>query len=151
MPNNATIFRFCVPTLIRPKQRPRQGRGGHFYTPKETQVCEQIVATYAKLAMGRSKPFAGPCLVRVDIFMQPPKKPLNIYPCKGDLDNRCKLLFDGMNGIVWNDDKQVVRLIASQFYGRDHALIRVTEIDDIEQQTLAIIADQAYIKQPSAW
>jgi Holliday junction resolvase RusA-like endonuclease len=39
-------------------------------------------------------------------------------PCKKpDIDNYIKLLFDGMNGIIYKDDCQIVALEATKVYG----------------------------------
>jgi len=35
---------------------------------------------------------------------------------KPDIDNLIKMLFDAANGILWHDDKQVVRVIAEKVY-----------------------------------
>jgi Holliday junction resolvase RusA-like endonuclease len=36
---------------------------------------------------------------------------------KSDIDNFCKAIFDGMNGIVFLDDSQVVSLHSTKVYG----------------------------------
>lgn len=35
---------------------------------------------------------------------------------KSDIDNYIKALFDALNGVVWQDDKQIVDLSAHKFY-----------------------------------
>ena len=41
-----------------------------------------------------------------------------VYPTsKPDIDNVEKILFDGLNGIVWKDDVQVVDVVKRKRYG----------------------------------
>ena len=45
----------------------------------------------------------------------------------GDLDNRLKVILDALEGIVYKDDKQVVRIVAEKVMdaGRDGARVEV--------------------------
>jgi len=38
------------------------------------------------------------------------------YPTKIDIDNIAKAVFDGLNGVLWLDDRQVVRATLSKQY-----------------------------------
>lgn len=78
------------------KQRPRVTREGT-YTPKATRDWEDYVGfTYT------GPHFDGPVQV-VLLFLLPDHRPR-------DLDNLCKSVLDGLNGIAWDDDKQVTLL-----------------------------------------
>lgn len=116
-----------------PKGRPRFARRGKFvstYSPKTTVDYESKVSDAAKQAMGSQKPLEGPLLACIYITLPIPasysKKRFNAClsgeerPTKrthGDIDNLCKAIFDGMNGVVFEDDSQVVSLHATKVYG----------------------------------
>jgi len=114
-----------------PKGRPRFARRGKFvstYSPKTTVDYETKVSESAKLAMGASEPLETPVGAYIYITLPVPasyskkrteaclsglEKPTK----KSDIDNYCKALFDGMNGIVFLDDSLVVSLHATKVYG----------------------------------
>jgi Holliday junction resolvase RusA-like endonuclease len=114
-----------------PKGRPRFARRGKFvstYSPKTTVDYETKVSDAAKQAMGSQKPLEGPVVACIYITLPIPasysKK--RIQAClsgeerptkRSDIDNFCKAIFDGMNGIVFSDDSQVVSLHATKVYG----------------------------------
>jgi Holliday junction resolvase RusA-like endonuclease len=114
-----------------PKGRPRFARRGKFvstYSPKTTVDYESKVSDAAKQAMGSQKPLEGPIVACIYITLPIPasysKKRLQAClsgeerPIKrSDIDNFCKAIFDGMNGIVFADDSQVVSLHATKVYG----------------------------------
>jgi Holliday junction resolvase RusA-like endonuclease len=114
-----------------PKGRPRFARRGKFvstYSPKTTVDYETKVSEAARLAMGSSNPLQTPVGAYIYITLPIPasysKK--RIQAClsgeerptkKSDIDNFCKAIFDGMNGIVFLDDSQVVSLHSTKVYG----------------------------------
>lgn len=100
----ATEVRFVVPGRPRPKERPRViRRGGRTitYTPGTTREYEAAVAWAARAAGVR--PATGPVAVEV-VFYVSGRSP--------DPDNLAKAVLDGLNGIAYADDRQVVRLVA---------------------------------------
>ena len=125
------MVNFMVEGTPVPKGRPRFARRGKFvstYSPKTTVDYESKVSEAAKLAMGSSKPLETPVAAYIYITLPIPasysKK--RIQAClsgqehptkKSDIDNFCKAVFDGMNGIVFADDSQVVALHAKKVYG----------------------------------
>ena len=122
---------FMVEGTPVPKGRPRFARRGKFvstYGPKTTVDYESKVSESAKLAMGASEPLETPVGAYIYITLPVPasysKK--RTQAClsgeerptkKSDIDNYCKAIFDGMNGIVFLDDSLVVSLHATKVYG----------------------------------
>jgi len=122
---------FMVEGTPVPKGRPRFARRGKFvstYSPKTTVDYESKVSESAKLAMGASEPLETPVGAYIYITLPIPasysKK--RTQAClsgeerptkKSDIDNYCKAIFDGMNGIVFLDDSLVVSLHATKVYG----------------------------------
>jgi Holliday junction resolvase RusA-like endonuclease len=125
------IVNFMVEGTPVPKGRPRFARRGKFvstYSPKTTVDYETKVADAAKLAMGSSEPLETPVAAYIYITLPVPasysKKRtkdclsgLERPTKKSDIDNYCKAIFDGMNGIVFVDDSLVVSLHATKVYG----------------------------------
>lgn len=114
-----------------PKGRPRFARRGKFvstYSPKTTVDYETLVSTSAKQAMGVTEPLGTPLAAYIYITLPIPasysKK--RTAAClsggerptkRSDIDNYCKAIFDGMNGIVYVDDSQIVSLHSTKRYG----------------------------------
>ena len=128
--------RFTIPVKPKPKQRPQHGRG-YTYTPKETREYEQMAGIYARMAVKR--PLEGAIRVKVDFYIPIPKswpegkKRLaeagEIRPAsRPDLDNLEKALFDGINGIVWIDDAQVVEVHKAEWYGDPRTDVEISEV-----------------------
>lgn len=124
------------------KGRPRFTRAGGFartYTPQKTRDAEAKIAILARCALQQQKsddvalqqknPIKNqkfPIKVELNFFLKIPKsisqKKLNegIKPTvKPDLDNFAKTVLDAMNGIVYEDDSQVVEIILKKEYS-DH-------------------------------
>lgn len=121
---------FTVPGQPVGKGRPRASRserGVRMHTPEKTVRYENLVATAAHGAMRGAEPLEGACSVVMDIRLMVPmswsakkrQQALDgqILPTKKpDADNVIKAVFDALNGIVWQDDVQVVQLQASKRY-----------------------------------
>ena len=126
---------FTVPQ-VSGKGRPRFARQGTFvktYTDAKTLTYEKSIQTYAKQAMGSTSPLIGAVAAYLHIgipipssysktrqkaciegFERPTKKP--------DIDNIVKAVLDGMNGIVYLDDKQVVDLHLTKVYSETEGI-----------------------------
>lgn len=122
----STEIAFCVPGEPVGKGRARTTIAAGYvrlYTPPKTVAYERMVATYAKLAMGALVPLKGPLSASVLFRYSVPKSypqarrravlaGLEPYMGRFDLDNLVKSVKDAMNGIVYEDDAQIVRLNA---------------------------------------
>ncbi|MCA8502179.1 RusA family crossover junction endodeoxyribonuclease [Burkholderia multivorans] len=121
---------FVVPGKPVAKGRPRfVRRGPHVrtYTPEPTERYENLVKIAARAAMRDDEPYAGPVRLIVDIGVPIPaswsEKRQRAAAAgaigatkKPDADNVVKALKDGMNGVVYGDDGQVVNLWVSKRY-----------------------------------
>lgn len=109
-----THYRIIVDGEPFAKERPRFGKG-RIYTPSKTKAAEQSVGWAAKLAMKGNPPMVGPVRVSVTAF--------STAPASKDLDNIVKLALDGMNKIVWGDDRQVIEIHATKYEHDEPKLI----------------------------
>lgn len=126
------IAAFTIPGIPVPKGRPRISVRGGFaraYTPEKTVSFENRVGHAGHEAMYGRPPVEGPLTLIVGVVLPIPvswsgKKTASalsgaIRPCgRPDVDNFAKAVLDGLNGIVWRDDAQVVSLTATKAYGR---------------------------------
>lgn len=120
----------------RPRVTTRFGYA-HAYTPAKTREFETLVGLAAKRAMCQRPPVAsGQALfVQITVSLVPPlswskKRRSEAFGAfcskKPDTDNVAKAILDAMNGIVYEDDAQVVGLIVQKFYAeKDEINIKV--------------------------
>lgn len=113
-PPKTKPWTIIVPMKPVPKGRPRMTRRGRVFTPQRTLDAEAIIREH----------WDGPCYdAPVKIVCKFNKEsvevcvePLKTVPStlKGDIDNYVKLLMDGLNGVAWGDDKQVMIIEAEK-------------------------------------
>lgn len=120
---------FSIPGRPFTKERPRfRANNGRVmtYTPKTTKEREDEVRTYYKLAGGKHFGQA-PLIMQVEMFFPVPKSApaakkkemLNgkILPTvKPDWDNTGKVICDALNGVAYDDDKQIVCAVVKKRY-----------------------------------
>ena len=138
------MIAFTVPGDPVGKARPRitlAGGRAHAYTPAKTAAYEELVAVYASAAMKKAPLLEHPVRLHLGIYCKVPgtwskkrradalagiERPAK----KPDLDNVVKILADGMNGIVWVDDSQIVELACSKWYALEpYVSVSVTSAD----------------------
>lgn len=114
------------------KGRPRFRVMGKFvqtYTPTKTKKAEEHIRKEIKKQFIR-KPFNLPLVIELDFFFSIPKSYTkkqrkeiedNYYhhTQKPDCDNLAKLVLDAMNGLIYEDDKQVFALRITKKYAVD--------------------------------
>lgn len=117
------------------KGRPRAfraGKGIRMFTPAKTKSYESSVAEAGLIAMADAKlqPLIGAVSLTLAIWVGIPvswskkRKAAALagdeYPAKKpDVDNVIKAICDGLNGIAWCDDAQVVDVIARKRYSAE--------------------------------
>lgn len=97
-PAGAQRLVIMVPGEPVPKARPRLARG-HTHTAPRTVEAEKKVQSYLKVAYPRLQPSEGPFRVTLEFQFK--------GVGRGDWDNYAKLVCDALNGIVWQDDRQI--------------------------------------------
>lgn len=134
---------FDVPGEPRGKGRPRattfNGKT-RMFTDSKTASYENLIAIAAKAAMGSLEPFEGPVALHMQAWLQLPstgsRKRLAAMlsgesrPAKKpDTANILCAIQDGMNQIVYRDDKQVVQITASKHWSSTPGVtVTVSEI-----------------------
>jgi Holliday junction resolvase RusA-like endonuclease len=77
-------------------------------TPKATQDFELALATAAKLLMGNKPPFDGPVRLELSVDLHGDPSYWPTARNDGDMDNHEKAIIDGLNEIVYTDDRLIV-------------------------------------------
>ncbi len=115
-PGKEKVIRVIVPGRPVPKGRPRlgvRGKTAYVYTPPATREYEKLVGWVAKC--NRCKPIDGAVAVTLTVYTRG----------KMDVDNIAKSILDGLNGVAYWDDDQVVDLRVRKFKVKNKAEERV--------------------------
>ena len=133
---------FKIPGKAQAKQRPRMGRSGIVYTPKETLIYENYVKMcYSDYANQFGwLPYENQVRAEIEVLVAVPKSDSKtkkkakiegmIRPAvKPDCDNLAKSILDSLNGLAYQDDKQVVELFVKKYYAENAEVrVRLTEV-----------------------
>lgn len=114
-----TAFSINIPMTPVPKGRPRSTRTGHTYTPEPTRKAEAIIKEACRSAW-HLPPLGGPLEVEAEFYFAKCKTNKTTHHVqRPDADNCLKLATDAMNGVIFSDDSQIVRAVASKFWSED--------------------------------
>jgi len=133
------IFLEVTPT---PKARPRMARSGQVYNTQKTCQAEKDIKFLISAYMSKEKIqiTKKPVIVKIRFnyvyprVMSKSDKLLAdldmLYKItRPDIDNLAKLTLDSMNGLVYFDDGQVVRLVCEKKYSKREGIdLKVIEI-----------------------
>lgn len=119
------------------KQRARVTRWGT-YTPKQTVNYETLIK---QLYIVKELPkLEGYLKIDIDAYFEIPKSTSKtnrermvngemLPDKKPDLDNIQKIICDALNGIAYDDDKQIVKAVINKWYAADPRVeIRILEV-----------------------
>ena len=127
----------------RPRVTARGGKYAHAYTPKKTKDFEDAIR-FEFMASNceqmpvyeREKTLKAEVLIGMSIPKSYPKYKQALCRCrmiapakKPDLDNVLKAIFDSLNGAAFEDDSQIVKVVAEKVYA-DEPFVEVT-IDEL--------------------
>jgi crossover junction endodeoxyribonuclease RusA len=122
------MIEFVVPGRPVPKERPRTslaGRKMHIYTPRATSQYEKLVG-YAALSAANGKSFFKNIAVEIKLFFRDRRF--------GDLDNYTKSILDGLQGVIFENDKQVCRLTVERHQDKEErAEVKVWAVEEAEK------------------
>jgi len=113
------VIKFTINARPQPKERSRSTKRGHHYTPDRTVSFELLVRCEFRAQHPGHKPMTGPLGLYVVAKYKRPKtaKKGFWHTGPGDLDNICKAVSDALNGVAWEDDRQVAELTARKTWG----------------------------------
>jgi Holliday junction resolvase RusA-like endonuclease len=119
---------FTVPGDPVPQPRPRVSTRGGFaraYVPAKHPVHAYRDAIAAAARVAGAGVHGEPVSVVIDFVWERPKSHLRksgvkpdapVLP-RPDIDNTTKAVLDSLNGVAWEDDSQVQRLVVEKSYG----------------------------------
>ena len=130
-------YTITIPGKPRGKGRPRFSRAtGRTYTDDATSVYENLVKTIWMTGVGDR--LSGELSVSIEAhYAIPTSKPKKMQAAmrdgsvrpttKPDIDNVIKAVLDGLNGVAYADDAQVVELSASKCYSDDPRVVVIVK------------------------
>ena len=115
------MIRLEIPGEPRGKERPRFANG-RTYTPQKTVDYENLIKTeYLRVFNPVAFPSGTPISMTVIVYFATPKSAskravqdmlsgASMPTKKPDVDNIAKVIMDGLNGLAYKDDSQIVDL-----------------------------------------
>jgi Holliday junction resolvase RusA-like endonuclease len=100
----------------------RRRRDGQFVADitsdnARSRSWQDAIGWAAKAAAPSEQPSTGPITLSIWFFLQQPGKAARLPTKKPDLDKLIRCVLDGLTGVVYRDDSQVVTVDAYKRYG----------------------------------
>lgn len=137
------MISFTIPGKVQAQERPRfsrRGKGVRTHDAPKSRNYKEFVSLIA-MQNKPQEPLQGALRLEVDIYVVPPKKyhtkpKQQLIACgelrpkaKPDIENLAKGIMDGCNKIIWQDDAQIVELVARKWYSMEpRAEIKVKQL-----------------------
>lgn len=125
-----SVIHLTIDLKAVPKARPRFNRvSRQIYTPAKTSAFESHVSFAASCVCKR--PLEGAVEVEINFnFLKAKSSKLIAHTKRPDIDNLIKSVLDGLNGVAFIDDAQIIKLIASKNFGdKDFIEITICELN----------------------
>lgn len=135
-----------IPEKPIPLKRPRACRQGNFIRVYDSQKREKGRIKKHIYDFYSGTPLTVPISIDLEFGMPIPKSTSKTnkllmskneihHTVKPDIDNLSKMLLDCLNGIVFDDDAQVVEITAKKKYSEDpFTVIKVKSIYEVESE-----------------
>lgn len=129
---------FIVEGTPQGKARPRfSKKSGTVYTPAKTAKYEKLIRKAFLGAGGKVIPSDCYVGITVDAYFPIPKSytkgkrlacqhNINRPSKKPDIDNTLKVVLDALNGVAYEDDKQVVEVICRKWYSQSTGFLKIS-------------------------
>jgi len=119
----AMMYKVIIPGRPVPKGRPRFNRvTGTVYNPKRTKEYEEFVAWCAKQTF--KQPLTCELAVYIDVYVKN-----NVFP---DIDNIAKSVLDGMQGVAYENDRQIYSLTIQRIRGKEELVeVRIEPKEEV--------------------
>ena len=95
-----------------PQPRPRFGRNGGVYESRRIKEYKDEISARARIIMKDKLPLKGNIFLGIKLYSKYPP----LAKRYGDVDNHAKAIMDALNGIVYEDDSQVVGLSVEKHF-----------------------------------
>lgn len=99
--------------------RARIGKWGAYYTGPYKDFREQAKEKVEETLGPNHKPLLGHLAVSIEIYVGRPKSTKLDYP-KPDIDNYVKAVLDVLNGLMWEDDSQIISVYATKQWAEEN-------------------------------
>ena len=125
----------------KPKGRPRFTRGGHAYTPKKTHDYEKELKEY--YYQFADDFYRCAIQIRLTFNMPIPKSTTKRdrrlisegvfkFTKKPDVDNLVKAVLDALNGVAFEDDSLITKIVAEKKYTESESGTQMIITEDVE-------------------
>ena len=119
----------------------RMGKGIRLYDPKKVSVYKKQLAMMCKFQY-KDQPLSGQLTVNLKFYrhvqssVSKKERKLRLIGAhrptvKPDVDNYIKSTLDGLNGLLWEDDNQIVKIVAEKYYS-DHPRVEI-EVQGVKE------------------
>ena len=116
-------------------------KGIRLYDPKKVSTYKKQLAMMCQFQY-KKEPLTGPLIVSLKFYrhiqssVSKKERELRITGAhrpivKPDTDNYIKSTLDGLNGLLWEDDNQIVKIVAEKYYS-DHPRVEI-EVQGVKE------------------
>ena len=146
-------FEFTGKPVAMPRPRTSWKSGGFFYNPASKAVATHqamVRAAIPSTQQGVLFPVTVPVAVKLTFYMKRPNSDFRgsrtggflramapiVKPIRPDIDNLAKFMLDVLNGVVFEDDRQVVKLVVLKLQDSNglcqgRTMVEVSEFDPV--------------------